>query len=100
MPDPAGQDFSSCAHAGNRPLVYVDPNGTIAWFVPILMGEAIGGIIPDYFQSLWTSLLLPTHFIGKLMNSILSTKNLVKHHDALNRKSANRKIKQSRVIRC
>jgi RHS repeat-associated protein len=43
MPDPAGQGWSPYAYCGNRPLVYVDPNGEIAWFIPVIIGAVIGG---------------------------------------------------------
>jgi|GEM_PF-1880115 len=31
------------SYAMNNPLVYVDPDGEIAWFVPIIIGAVIGG---------------------------------------------------------
>jgi RHS repeat-associated protein len=43
-PDPAGQGFSPYVYCGNRPLVMVDPDGQIAWFVPILIGAGLNTI--------------------------------------------------------
>ena len=39
--DAAGQFASPFLYAGNNPVVYVDEDGRIAWFVPILIGAAI-----------------------------------------------------------
>jgi hypothetical protein len=41
--DPAGQGWSPFVYAGNNPLIIVDKDGKLAWFVPILIGAAIGG---------------------------------------------------------
>jgi len=42
--DPAGQFANPYSHAGNNPVVIVDPDGQFAWFVPILIGAGIGAI--------------------------------------------------------
>jgi RHS repeat-associated protein len=42
--DPAGQQTSPYAFSGNSPLIYRDKNGKF-FFVPILIGAAIGGLI-------------------------------------------------------
>ena len=42
MPD-FTQSFNRYSYCLNNPLVYVDPDGEIAWFVPIIIGAAIFG---------------------------------------------------------
>lgn len=42
MPD-FSQNFNRYSYCFNNPLVYVDPDGEIAWFVPIITGAAIFG---------------------------------------------------------
>ena len=41
--DPAGQFGSPYLGMGNSPVMYVDPTGEVAWFVPIIIGAALGG---------------------------------------------------------
>jgi len=41
--DPAGQFSSPYAGMGNVPHLTADPTGELAWFVPIIVGAAIGG---------------------------------------------------------
>ncbi len=36
------QDYNKYSYASNNPMCYVDPDGNIAWFVPIIIGAAIG----------------------------------------------------------
>ncbi|RMF55994.1 MAG: hypothetical protein D6748_14400 [Calditrichaeota bacterium] len=43
--DVAWQFASPFAYAGNNPVVYVDEDGRIAWFVPILIGAAFNTIM-------------------------------------------------------
>jgi RHS repeat-associated protein len=43
VPDPAGQGFSPYVYCGNNPLVFVDEDGELAWFAPILIGAVVGG---------------------------------------------------------
>lgn len=43
IPDPAGQYWSPYIYCGNKPLVYIDENGEFAWWLPVLIGAAIGG---------------------------------------------------------
>ncbi|MGI0016026.1 MAG: RHS repeat-associated core domain-containing protein, partial [Nitrososphaera sp.] len=43
--DPAGQGWSLYAYAGNNPVIIVDRDGRIAWFVPIIIGAAINSVI-------------------------------------------------------
>ncbi|MFV0267430.1 MAG: RHS repeat domain-containing protein [Draconibacterium sp.] len=42
MPD-FSQNFNRYSYCLNNPLVYVDPSGEIAWFVPIIIGAVVGG---------------------------------------------------------
>src|SRR5690625_7283424 len=42
MPD-FTQNFNRYSYALNNPLVYVDPDGEIVWFVPVIIGAVIGG---------------------------------------------------------
>jgi RHS repeat-associated protein len=39
--DPAGQGWSAFAYAGNNPVIIVDADGKVAWFVPILIGAGV-----------------------------------------------------------
>lgn len=41
--DPKGQYFSPYKYAGNSPVSMVDPDGQFAWFIPLIIGFAIGG---------------------------------------------------------
>jgi RHS repeat-associated protein len=41
--DPKGQFNSPYTYGGNNPLVMRDADGELAWFVPIIIGAAIGG---------------------------------------------------------
>jgi RHS repeat-associated protein len=41
--DPAGQFSSPYNAMGNNPVMSVDPDGRLAWFVPIIIGAIIGG---------------------------------------------------------
>jgi RHS repeat-associated protein len=41
-PDPAEQFSNPYLAMGNNPVVFVDPDGRIAWFVPVILGAAIG----------------------------------------------------------
>ncbi|MBC6427323.1 MAG: hypothetical protein GDA51_12860 [Ekhidna sp.] len=41
--DPVGQFSSPYVGMGNVPHLTIDPNGELAWFVPIIIGAAIGG---------------------------------------------------------
>ncbi len=46
-PDPADQfhGLSGYAYCANNPVMLTDPDGRVVWFVPILIGMAIGGIM-------------------------------------------------------
>ncbi len=37
------QSFNRYAYGFNNPLVFTDPDGELAWFVPVIIGAAIGG---------------------------------------------------------
>jgi RHS repeat-associated protein len=39
--DPAGQGWSPFAYARNNPVVFVDADGRVAWFVPIIIGAVL-----------------------------------------------------------
>lgn len=41
--DPAGQFASPYIGMGNNPVMMTDPDGEVAWFVPIIVGAAVGG---------------------------------------------------------
>jgi len=45
--DVAGQFSSPFLYAGNNPVVYIDEDGRIAWFVPVLIGAYLGGSIAN-----------------------------------------------------
>lgn len=38
------QAFNRFSYANNNPLNHIDPSGEMAWFVPILIGAAVGGL--------------------------------------------------------
>ncbi|MBI2968273.1 MAG: hypothetical protein HYY40_10745, partial [Bacteroidetes bacterium] len=41
--DPYGtQGYNRYTYAGNNPLVYVDPDGELAWFIPVIIGAVAG----------------------------------------------------------
>ena len=40
--DPALQLANPYVYCGNNPVMFVDPNGEFVWFVPIMIGAAIG----------------------------------------------------------
>jgi RHS repeat-associated protein len=47
-PDPyvqnpfGSQNFNRYSYAMNNPLIYGDPNGEIAWFIPVIIGAIVG----------------------------------------------------------
>ncbi|NCA86836.1 MAG: RHS repeat-associated core domain-containing protein, partial [Clostridia bacterium] len=43
------QNFNRYSYAMNNPLVYTDPDGELAWFVPMIIGAAYGGV-QSYIQ--------------------------------------------------
>ncbi len=75
--DPARQYFSPYVYAGNNPLVYVDPNGELAWFVPILVGAAVGGtaggIIAHNNGQAWWKGAIVGGFIGAGVGSFAAS---------------------------
>ena len=50
MPD-YSQNFNRYSYALNNPLVYTDPSGEIVWFVPVIVGAAIGAYTGASIQS-------------------------------------------------
>ena len=44
-PDPAEQFHNPYLAMGNNPVIYVDPDGELVWFVPVIAGAIIGGYI-------------------------------------------------------
>jgi len=43
--DPAFDGLNWYTYCANSPLLYVDPSGTVFWFVPILIAFAIGAVV-------------------------------------------------------
>ena len=50
LPD-FSQSFNRYSYCLNNPLKYVDPDGEIAWFVPVIIGAAIGAYTGASIQS-------------------------------------------------
>ena len=42
--DPAGQYNNPYLFCGNAPMMYIDKDGRLAWFIPVLIGAFIGGV--------------------------------------------------------
>ena len=42
--DPAGQYTNPYLFCGNSPIMYIDKDGRLAWFIPIIIGAFIGGV--------------------------------------------------------
>jgi len=41
--DPAVQGHSPYPYCGGNPVIYVDKDGKLAWFIPIIIGAVVGG---------------------------------------------------------
>ena len=41
--DPAGQYTNPYLFCGNSPMMYIDKDGRLAWFIPVIIGAVIGG---------------------------------------------------------
>ncbi|MDO5666026.1 MAG: RHS repeat-associated core domain-containing protein [Bacteroidia bacterium] len=39
------QNYNRYTYAMNNPLVYIDQDGELAWFIPVIVGALIGGYI-------------------------------------------------------
>ncbi len=39
------QNYNRYTYAMNNPLVYIDQDGELAWFIPVIIGAVIGGYI-------------------------------------------------------
>jgi len=47
----ATQGYNRYSYAFNNPLIYTDPTGELAWFVPVIVGAAIGAYTGASIQS-------------------------------------------------
>ncbi|MBQ20898.1 MAG: hypothetical protein CMD31_09100 [Flavobacteriales bacterium] len=45
--DPANQFYSPYLGMGNIPVTMIDPNGELAWFIPVIIGAYIGGSLAN-----------------------------------------------------
>ena len=76
MPDNT-QNYNRYSYCLNNPVMYMDPEGEIAWFVPVIIGAVVGAYVggiqadmrgQNYWDGVWKGAVIGT--IGSVLGGI------------------------------
>lgn len=76
--DPFGtQGYNRYSYANNNPLSYVDPDGNLVWFAPIILGAVIGGFMEGIHADMQGKSFLSGVWKGALVGGIGGSLGLI-----------------------